>query len=147
MSSTPTIVTRMLECLAGQKECYGQLLALAKLQKQAIEDHSDENLQQVMQDKNPVLLTLQALNEEMQTALPNLSETERALMIEQGKTLKDETAAVMNQLIEVENECAKFLEEKKEDLFQQLKILKESKNGLKGYGETGGKSSRFSQEG
>ena len=102
---------------------------------------------EALQDKNTLLQTLQTLDEEMQSALKSLSDSDRALMIQKGLTMKDEAAQVLEELIAVEDACAKTLNDKKEETADQMKVFQERKQGLKGYGESGGKSSRFSQEG
>ncbi len=137
----------MLECLKQQKQCYVNLLEVARRQKQAIDAQNDQDLLQALQDKNPHLQTLQALDEEMQPAMQSLSETDRKMMVEKGKALKDEAAQALEELITVEDACAKILKDKKEDAFEQMKAFQEHQKGLKGYGDSGGKSSRFSREG
>jgi len=145
MSQTP--VNRILECLKKQKDCYVQLLAIARQQQKAIDEQNDPDLMKALQDKNTLLQTLQTLDEEMQPALKNLSDSDRVLMIQKGQALKDEAAQVLEELIAVEDACAKILKDKKEETTDQMKVFQERKQGLKGYGESGGKSSRFSQEG
>ena len=147
MPQIPPVITRMLECLKQQKQCYVNLLEVVRRQKQAIDAQNDQDLLQALQDKNPHLQTLQALDEEMQPAMQSLSETDRKMMIEKGKALKDEAAQALEELITVEDACAKILKDKKEDAFEQMKAFQEHQKGLKGYGDSGGKSSRFSREG
>jgi hypothetical protein len=147
MPQTPPVINRMIECLKKQKKCYVQLLKVAQRQQKAIDEKNDPDLLKALQDKNPLLQTLQTLDAEMQPALKNMSDSDRALMIQKGKTLKDEAAQTLEQLIAVEDACAKILKDKKEDTFEQIKEFQERKQGLKGYGQSGGKSSRFSQEG
>ena len=147
MPQTPPMVNRTLECLKKQKDCYVQLLAIARRQQKAIDGQNDPDLMKALQDKNTLLQTLQTLDEEMQSALKNLSDSDRALMTQNGQTIKDEAAQVLEELIAVEDACAKILKDKKEETTNQMKVFQERKQGLKGYGESGGKSSRFSQEG
>ncbi|MDH3257637.1 MAG: flagellar protein FlgN [Nitrospinota bacterium] len=137
----------MIDCLQKQKNCYVQLLKVAQRQQKAIDEKNDPDILKALQDKNPLLQTLQTLDAEMQPVLKNLSESDRALLIQKGKTLKDEAAQTLEQLIAVEEACAKILKDKKDDTFEQIKVFQERKKGLKGYGQSGGKSSRFSQEG
>jgi hypothetical protein len=145
MSQTP--VNRILECLKKQKDCYVQLLAIARQQQKAIDEQNDPDLMKALQDKNTLLQALQTVDEEMQPALKSLSDSDRVLMIQKGQALKDEAAQVLEELIAVEDACAKILKDKKEETTDQMKVFQERKQGLKGYGESGGKSSRFSQEG
>ena len=145
MPQTP--INRILECLKKQKDCCLQLLAIARRQQKAIDAQNDPDLMKALQDKNTLLQTLQGLDEEMQPVLKSMSDSDRALMIQKGKALKDEAAQALEQLIAIEDACAKILRDKKEDTVEQMKIFQERKKGLKGYGESGGKSSRFSQEG
>jgi len=147
MPQTPPMVNRTLECLKKQKDCYVQLLAIARQQQKAIDEQNDPDLMKALQDKNTLLQTLQTLDEEIQSALKVLSDLDRALMIQKGQALKDEAAQVLEELIAVEDACAKILKDKKEETTDQMKVFQERKQGLKGYGESGGKSSRFSQEG
>ena len=147
MPQTPPTVNHMIECLKKQKDCYVQLLAVARRQQKAIDAQNDPDLMKALHDKNTLLQTLQGLDEEMQAALKNLSDSDRALMIQKGEVLKDEAAQVLEQLIAIEDACAKILGDKKEETADQMKVFQQRKQGLKGYGETGGKSSRFSQEG
>ena len=147
MPQTPPVINRMIECLKKQKDCYVQLLAVARRQQKAIDEKNDPNLLKALQEKNPLLQTLQTLDTEMQSVLKNLSESDRTLMIQKGKALKEEAAQTLEQLIAVEDACAKILKDKKEDALEQIKEFQERRKGLKGYGEPGGKSSRFSQEG
>ncbi len=147
MPQTPPMINRMIECLKKQKDCYVQLLAIARRQQKAIGEQNDPDLMKALQDKNTLLQTLQGLDEEMQPVLKSMSDSDRALMIQKGKALKDEAAQALEQLIAIEDACAKILRDKKEDTVEQMKIFQERKKGLKGYGESGGKSSRFSQEG
>ena len=145
MPQTP--INRILECLKKQKDCYVQLLAIARLQQTAIDEQNDPDLMKALQDKNTLLLTLQTLDEEMQPILKNISDSDRALLIQKGQALKDEAAQTLEELIAIEDACAKILNDKKEETVEQMKTFQERKQGLKGYGESGGKSSRFSQEG
>ncbi len=147
MPQTPPLINRMLECLKKQKDCCVQLLEVARRQKKAIDEKNDPDLLKALQDKNPLLETLQELDREMQPVLKSLSDSDRELMIQKGQALKDEAAQVLEQLLAVENACTKILKDKKEATFEQMKIFQEHKKGLKGYGESGGKSPRFSQEG
>ncbi len=145
MPQTP--INRILECLKKQKDCYVQLLAIARRQQTAIDEQNDPDLMKALQDKNTLLLTLQTLDEEMQPILKNISDSDRALLIQKGQALKDEAAQTLEELIAIEDACAKILNDKKEETVEQMKTFQERKQGLKGYGESGGKSSRFSQEG
>ncbi len=147
MPHTPPVITRIIKCLEQQKDCFLQLLELSRRQKKAIDEQNDPDLMKAMEDKNPLLQTLQALDEEMQPALQSLSETDRALMIEKGKALKDEAAKTLEELIAMEDVCAQIIKDKKDETFEQMKVFQEHQKGLKGYGDSGGKSSRFSREG
>ncbi len=147
MPQTPPMINRMIECLKKQKDCYVQLLKVARRQQKAIDEKNDPDLLKAVQDKNPLLQTLQELDEEMRPVLKNMSDSERKLMTQKGKALKDEAVQALEQLIAIEDACAKILKDKKEDTLEQMKVFQERKKGLKGYGESGGKSSRFSQEG
>lgn len=147
MPETPPVITRMIECLEQQRDCFCQLLAVSRRQKKAIDEQNDPDLLKAMQDKNPLLQTLQTLDEEMQPALQAMSEAERELMIQKGRAVKEEATQALEQLIAVEDACAQILKDKKEETFEQMKIFQEHQKGLKGYGDGGGKSSRFSREG
>jgi len=147
MPQTPPMINQILECLKKQKDCYTQLLEIARRQRKAIDEQNDPDLIKALQDKNTLLQTLQGLDEEMQPFLKNISDSDRALLIQKGQALKDEAAQVLEELIAVEDACAKILNDKKEETADQMKVFQERKQGLKGYGESGGKSSRFSQEG
>lgn len=148
MTPTPTPVNRILECLKRQKDCYVQLLAVAHRQKKAIDEQNDEDLLKAMQDKNPILQTLQSLDEEMQPAMKALSEADRERVIENGRTIKDQAARALEELIAVEDACALILQNKKGETFEQMKIFQQHQKGLEGYRQTGGPpSSRFSREG
>jgi len=141
------MINRMIECLKKQKDCFVQLLKVARRQQKAFDEKNDPDLLKAVQDKNPLLQTLQELDEEMKPVLKNMSDSERKLMTQKGKALKDEAVQALEQLIAIEDACAKILKDKKEDTLEQMKVFQERKKGLKGYGESGGKSSRFSQEG
>lgn len=147
MPQIPPMINRMIECLRKQKDCYVQLLTIARRQQKAIDEQNDPELMKALHDKNTLLQTLQGLDEEMQPVLKSLSDSDRTLMIQKGQALKDDAAQALEQLIAIEDACAKILKGKKEDTVEQMRIFQERKKGLKGYGESGGKSSRFSQEG
>jgi flagellar biosynthesis/type III secretory pathway chaperone len=147
MPQTSPEINRILECLNKQKECFVQLLEAARRQQKAIDEKNDKDLLKALEDKNPLLQTLQELDEEMQPVLKGMSESDQELMNQKCQGLKDEAAQTLKQLIAVEDACTKILNDKKEETFEQLKELQERKIGLKGYGQPGGKSSRFSQEG
>lgn len=147
MPQTSPEINRILECLKKQKDCFVQLLAVSRRQQKAIDEKNDPDLMEALQDKNPLLQTLQELDEEMQPILKNMSDSDRNLVIQKGKALKDEAAQALEQLIAVEDACAKIIKDKKEYTLDQIKEFQERKKGLKGYGQSGGKSSRFSQEG
>jgi hypothetical protein len=142
-----TQINRIIEGLKKQRDCYVQLLGIARRQQKAIDAQNDPDLMKALQDKNTLLQTLQTVDEEMQPALKNLSDSDRTLMIQKGQALKDEAAQTLEQLIAIEDACSKILKDKKEETADQMKVFHERKQGLKGYGETGDKSSRFSQEG
>ena len=141
------MIDRLMDCLKKQKDCYAQLLTIARRQKKAIDEKNETGLLQALQDKNPILQTLQKLDEELQSSLQNVSDSERALVIEKGQVLKNETAQTLEELIAVEDACAQILKDKKEEALEQIKMLQEHKKGLKGYSTSEGPSSRFSQEG
>lgn len=148
MPETPPPIARMIACLEQQRDCFRQLLEVSRRQKKAIDEENDPALTQAMQDKNPLLETLQSLDDEMQPVLKNLSEAERELMVQHGQTVKDEAAEALKQLIAMEDASAEIIRTKKEETFEQMKIFQEHKKGLKGYEDKGGgKSSRFTQEG
>ena len=147
MPQNPSTINHMIECLKKQRDCYGQLLAVSRRQQKAIDEKNDLDLLQALQDKNPLLQTLQDLDAEMQPVLKSMSDSDRTRIIEKGKALKDESAQILEQLIAVEDACANILKDKKEETLEQIKKFQERKQGLKGYGQSGGKSSRFSQEG
>lgn len=147
MPETPPVITRMIECLEQQRDCFRQLLEVSRRQKKAIDEQNDPSLLKAMQDKNPLLQTLQTLDEEMQPTLQGMSEAERELMIQKGQAVKEEAAQALEQLIAMEDACAQIIKDKKEETFEQMKIFQEHQKGLKGYGASGGKSSRFSREG
>lgn len=146
MPKTPPI-DQMIECLKKQKECFLQLLKVARRQQKAIDDKSDPDLLKALQDKNPLLQTLEELDKEMQPVLQSMSDSDRELLIQKSQTLKDEAAQALEQLIATEDACAKVLNDKKDETFEQMKVFQERKIGIKGYKQSGGKSSRFSQEG
>ena len=147
MSQTPIVINRIMECLQKQKECYAQLLIIAQRQQQAIDEKSDPDLLKALQDKNPVLQTLQDIDAEMQPILNSLSDADRKLTIQKSSALKDEVMQSLEQLIAVEDTCSKILKDKKEEALELIKEFQDRKKGLKGYGQPGDKSSRFSQEG
>lgn len=147
MPQTPPIINQTIEYLKKQKDCYVQLLAIARRQQTAIAEQNDPDLMKALQDKNTLLQTLQGVDEEMKPIINNLSDSDRALLIQKAQALKDEAALTLKELIAVEDACAKILNEKKDDTVEQMKVFQERKQGLKGYGDSGGKSSRFSQEG
>ncbi len=105
MPQTPPVINRMIECLKKQKDCYVHLLKVARRQQKAIDERNDPDLLKALQEKNPLLQTLQTLDTEMQPVLKNLSESDRTLMIQKGKALKDEAAQTLEQLITVEDAC------------------------------------------
>lgn len=137
----------MIECLKKQRDGYVQLLEVARRQQKAIDEKNDPDLLQALQDKNPLLQTLHELDGEMQPILKSLSDSDRDLMIRKGQALKDEAAQTLEQLIAIEDACAEILKDKKENTSNQIKVFQERKEGLKGYGQSGNKPPRFSQEG
>ena len=148
MPQTPPDITRMINCLGKQRDCYVRLLNAVRRQRKAIEEENDEALAKAMEAKNPLLLQLQELDEEMKPLLQNMSETDREQMLPKGKALKDEAAQTLEQIIAEEEVCARLLNKKKDETFEQMKVFQEAKKGVKGYKETGGgKRSRFSREG
>ena len=147
MPETPPAITKIIKCLEQQRDCFLQLLELSRRQKKAIDEQNDPDLMKAMEDKNPLLQTLQSLDQEMQPAMQSLSETDRALMIQKGQAVKDEVAQALKELIAMEDVCAQIIKDKKEETFEQMKVFQEHQKGLKGYGDSGGKSSRFFREG
>ena len=148
MPHTPPPITQMIQILGKQKDCYSLLLDLAQQQRKAIEEENDENLSKVMETKTPLLLKLQALDEEMQPLRQNMSEADRELIPPKGKTLIDEAAQTLKLILAEEEVCARLLNEKKDETFEQMKVFQEAKKGVKGYKDTdGGKPPRFSREG
>ncbi|MDH5762959.1 MAG: flagellar protein FlgN [Nitrospinota bacterium] len=147
MPQTPPVVTQILQILQQQKVCYAQLLTVAHRQKKAIDAQNDPDLMKALQEKNSLLQNLQDLDADMQPALQNLTGADRELLTQRGKALKDEAAQTLEELISIENTCAEILKGKKADIAEQMKVFHERKKGLKGYGESGGPTSRFSQEG
>ena len=147
MPQTPAVINRIMECLKKQKDCYAQLLTIAQRQQKAIDEKNDPDLLKALQDKNPLLQTLQNVDAEMQPILKNMSDSDRELMIQKGRALKDAAMQTLEQLIAVEDACSKILKDKKEEALELIKEFQDRKKGLKGYGQPGDKSSRFSQEG
>ncbi len=148
MPQTPPTVTQMIQILGKQRDCYVLLLDAARRQRKAIEEENDEALTKVMKAKNPLLLRMQELDEEMKALQQNISATDRELMLPKGKALADETAKTLEQIIAEEEVCARLLNKKKDETFEQMKAFQEAKKGVEGYKETGDdKPPRFSQEG
>lgn len=146
MPQTPPAITRIINCLGKQRDCYVLLLNVAQRQRKAIEEENDEALTKVMEAKNPLLLRMQELDEEMKPLMQNMTEVELEQMPPKGKALKDEVAKTLEQVIAEEEVCARFLNKKKDETFEQMKALQEAKKGVKGYKDTGGgKKSRFSR--
>jgi len=147
MTATPPNITRILECLQQQRDCYARLLAAARNQKEAIDAENDDALSSVMNEKIPLLAELQKLEEQLQPLLEGLTEADRDIMIRQGGALKSEVEQVLNDLIAVEDTCAQTLRDKKDKTFEQIKAFKTTQKGIKGYSNTGGKPPRFSRKG
>ena len=142
-----TSTDKIIECLKEQKEHYARLLVLAHNQKQAIDGQDDQALLKALADKNPVLQTLQELENNLQELLNKLTESEKDQVIEQGKPIKDEIAQSLGQLIAVEEACAKILQDKKDETFEQMKVFQEHQKGMKGYGDNTGPAPRISRKG
>ena len=146
MPQTPPAITRIINCLGKQRDCYVLLLNVAQRQRKAIEEENDEALTKVMEAKNPLLLRMQELDEEMKPLMQNMTEVELEQMPPKGKALKDEVAKTLEQVIAEEEVCARLLNKKKDETFEQMKALQEAKKGVEGYKDTGGgKKSRFSR--
>lgn len=148
MPQTPPAITRMIDILGKQRDCYVLLLNVAQKQRKAIEEENDEALTKIMEAKNPLLLRMQELDEKMKPLKQNMTEVELGQMLPKGKALKDEVAETLEQIIAEEEVCARLLNKKKDETFEQMKEFQEAKKGVKGYKDTGdNKPPRFSQEG
>jgi 4-diphosphocytidyl-2C-methyl-D-erythritol kinase len=116
-----------------------------KEQKFAIEEGDEERLARVLDEKDETIETLRQLEKKQEKALAEFPENERAALIRQTETIKEQIETSLREIIRMENECARILEKHKDQLGDKMRELRQSKSMLKGYGSLFLQSSYFSR--
>ncbi|CAI2717406.1 flagellar export chaperone FlgN [Nitrospina watsonii] len=142
MSSRQT--TQILEGLQSQKTGYAQLLELAKKQKAAIDTDDETRLLQLIQSKEQLLRALRETEQTLKESSDSLSNEAKKALPPQAKELQNEVLRLMEQLIQIENECAESLKSKALGTRDELADLKNRKQSIKQYGMPGTKGTEFS---
>ncbi len=137
--------TSILKFLRIEKKCYDEVLNLMKEQMQAIEQEDEQSLDAIIKKKDGILKTAGANETILERAIGELSREKLAEVGKQAETLRLEVVSVLTQIIEVENNCQTELKARKFLTQDKILDLKQSRNLLKGYGNTQGVKPKISK--
>ena len=144
MTETHNSISKVLDCLREQKKCFIELSALAGQQQQAIDEDDEARLLRTVNEKNPWIQSLKKADGEILQLLESMTSEEKAALSREADPLRIEINAALGTLIENEEYCAEVLNDKKIQTDEQLREFKQRKQGLKSYGATQQKRTRFS---
>ena len=144
MTKSQNSISKVLDCLQDQKKCFTELADLAGQQQKAIDDDDEARLLRTVNDKNPWIQSLQKADGEIIRILESMTPEEKETLSREADPLRTEINAALGTLIEKEERCAEGLKGKKLQTDEQLREFKQRKQGLKGYGTTTKKRTRFS---
>ena len=144
MTKSQNSISKVLDCLQDQKKCFTELADLAGQQQKAIDDDDEARLLRTVTDKNPWIQFLQKADGEIIRILESMTPEEKETLSREADPLRTEINAALGTLIEKEERCAEALKGNKLQTDEQLREFKQRKQGLKGYGTTQKKRTRFS---
>jgi len=123
----------VLEFLQEEKKCYDQLLLLVEEQVSSIQQEDETRLQAIMEEKDNILQITRKNETRIEELLTGWS-GETSIQIEKAAaSLREEVAAVLEQIIALENDCQAELLARKFLVQDKILDLKERKTLLKGY--------------
>ncbi len=123
----------VLKFLQEEKTCYDQLLLLVREQVASIQQEDETRLQAIVEEKDKILQVTRK-NETRIEELLTEGNQETSTQIEKvADDLRKEVAVVLEQIIELENECQAELKARKFLVQDKILDLKDKKTLLKGY--------------
>lgn len=123
----------VLEFLQEEKKCYDQLLLLVKEQVGRIQQEDETRLQAIMEEKDNILQVTRKNEARIEELLTGWN-GETSIQIEKAAaSLREEVAAVLEQIIALENDCQAELLARKFLVQDKILDLKDRKALLKGY--------------
>ncbi|QPJ60829.1 MAG: flagellar protein FlgN [Candidatus Nitronauta litoralis] len=123
----------IFENLKQQKNCYQQLLIHLGEQQEAVANQDDEGLMNAIKKKNEYVQALHKLEQEMNTRLDQMGDSEREKVARETETLRGEIVLSIEKLIAGEEESRKAIAQQRDELEDQIKQFKKTKNLFKGY--------------
>jgi recombinational DNA repair ATPase RecF len=135
----------ILEFLRIEKKCYDDVLNLMKEQIHAIEQGDEQRLDAIIEKKNGILKIAGANETSLEQAMAEIPNDQLAEVGTQAETLRMEVVFVLTQIIETENNCQAELKARKFLAQDKILDLKQSRNLLKGYGNSQGVKPKISK--
>ncbi len=126
----------VLEFLRIEKKCYDEVLHLMDEQMLAIEQEDAKKLDAVIDKKDGIIQTAQDNASQRETAVAQLSEQGIVEIKNQAGELKTGIETVLEQIIEMENNCQVELKARKFLAQDKIIGLKQKRTLLKGYGNS-----------
>jgi|GEM_PF-601279 len=121
------------EFLHEEKKCYDQLLRLVKEQVETIENEDETRLQAIMMEKDSILQVTRKNEARIEQTLTGLSREIWTHVEQVAGSLRKEVTDVLEQIIEIENDCQTDLKARKFLVQEKILDLKDRKTLLKGY--------------
>ncbi len=123
----------IIENLKQQKNCYQQLLIHLQEQQEAVGKQDDEGLMKAIKNKNEYVQRLHQLEKEMNTRLDQMTQGEQDQVARETESLRSEIIHSLEKLIAGEEESQKAITQQRNELEDQIKQFKKTKNLFKGY--------------
>lgn len=116
-----------------------------KEQMQAIEQGDEQSLDAIIEKKNGILKIAGANETSLEQAMAEIPKDQLAEVGTHAETLRMEVVSVLTQIIETENNCQAELKARKFLAQDKILDLKQSRNLLKGYGNSQGVKPKISK--
>ena len=120
--------------LQDEKKCYEQLLLLVKEQVDCIDKEDQPRLEAIMEEKAVLLEATRENENRIEPVIAQLSQEEKNQIEKAVGGLRKQVAAVLEQIIELENNCQTDLKARKFLAQDKILDLKQKRTLLKGYG-------------
>lgn len=124
----------VLENLQELQRAVGQLLGLLENQGEAIEQEDEVRLLKIIDEKQALIASLQAIEEKVAESMAGCTDQDTATLAVEAAGLQKDLENSFKKVAEMEESCRGKLEERKSKIQDKLMGLKKGKSVLRGYG-------------
>ena len=123
----------IIENLEKEKSCFESLALKLKQQKIAIKNQNEEQVLQIIEEKNILIKNFKKFEKNIENQLQLLSPEDIKSLLKQGETLKESIENLLGEIILSEEECEKEISSKMQEVEKKIIGLQKGKNITKGY--------------